>query len=345
MTSTQSEPRRRRRRSRPPATSSTSTAATCAPRWAVDPRLRRGAADGARAARRRQDAQPLKPYLNGARTATSPTASSRCPAMSAASRRWPGSSGSAPSTTTRPRAGSSAPARDRAQRPRDALPARDHGGRRDQRHAHGRRRRSRPSTLRARASRGRARRLRLHRPPARAGAAGVVPVDRASPLRPRRRGRAGAGGGADASTAPVALPVCDYAEEAVRGAELVVPCTVADAPTSRSTGCRRGRSSATSRSWTSSPTCSCRSTSSSSTTGTSATARGRRSTSSCSTAASARGPARRAGRRRAGEHRAGDPDERILLNPMGMAIEDVACAAAVYRTAREQGAGTWLTLA
>src|SRR5215218_4198068 len=38
-------------------------------------------------------------------------------------------------------------------------------------------------------------------------------------------------------------------------------------------------------------------------------------------------------------------DERILLNPMGMAIEDVACAAAVYRTAREQGAGTWLTLA
>lgn len=40
-----------------------------------------------------------------------------------------------------------------------------------------------------------------------------------------------------------------------------------------------------------------------------------------------------------------DPDERILLNPMGMAIEDVACAAAVYRMAREQGAGTWLTLA
>ncbi len=38
------------------------------------------------------------------------------------------------------------------------------------------------------------------------------------------------------------------------------------------------------------------------------------------------------------------PDERIMLNPMGMAIEDVACAAAVYRTAREQGAGTWLTL-
>lgn len=39
------------------------------------------------------------------------------------------------------------------------------------------------------------------------------------------------------------------------------------------------------------------------------------------------------------------PDERILLNPMGMAIEDVACAAAVYRTAREQGTGQWLTLA
>jgi len=46
-------------------------------------------------------------------------------------------------------------------------------------------------------------------------------------------------------------------------------------------------------------------------------------------------------------HRPGreGPDERILLNPMGMAIEDVACAAAVYRTAREQGTGTWLTLA
>jgi ornithine cyclodeaminase len=45
-------------------------------------------------------------------------------------------------------------------------------------------------------------------------------------------------------------------------------------------------------------------------------------------------------------HRPGrtSPDERILLNPMGMAVEDVACAAAVYRTAREQGAGTWLTL-
>jgi 2,3-diaminopropionate biosynthesis protein SbnB len=40
----------------------------------------------------------------------------------------------------------------------------------------------------------------------------------------------------------------------------------------------------------------------------------------------------------------GDPNERILLNPMGMAIEDVACAAAVYRQALVQGAGTWLSL-
>ncbi|MGB2712257.1 MAG: 2,3-diaminopropionate biosynthesis protein SbnB [Conexibacter sp.] len=39
-----------------------------------------------------------------------------------------------------------------------------------------------------------------------------------------------------------------------------------------------------------------------------------------------------------------DRDERILLNPMGMAIEDVACAAAVYRHALARGAGTWLTL-
>jgi N-[(2S)-2-amino-2-carboxyethyl]-L-glutamate dehydrogenase len=37
-------------------------------------------------------------------------------------------------------------------------------------------------------------------------------------------------------------------------------------------------------------------------------------------------------------------EERIMLNPMGMAIEDVACAAAVYRQAREGGIGTWLTL-
>lgn len=40
-----------------------------------------------------------------------------------------------------------------------------------------------------------------------------------------------------------------------------------------------------------------------------------------------------------------DPDERILLNPMGMAIEDVACAAAAYRHALAAGTGTWLTLA
>jgi N-[(2S)-2-amino-2-carboxyethyl]-L-glutamate dehydrogenase len=39
-----------------------------------------------------------------------------------------------------------------------------------------------------------------------------------------------------------------------------------------------------------------------------------------------------------------DPDERILLNPMGMAIEDVACAASVYRHALARGTGTWLTL-
>jgi ornithine cyclodeaminase len=39
-----------------------------------------------------------------------------------------------------------------------------------------------------------------------------------------------------------------------------------------------------------------------------------------------------------------DPDERIMLSPMGMAIEDVACAAAVYRHALAQGAGTWLRL-
>jgi 2,3-diaminopropionate biosynthesis protein SbnB len=38
------------------------------------------------------------------------------------------------------------------------------------------------------------------------------------------------------------------------------------------------------------------------------------------------------------------PDERIMLSPMGMAIEDVACAAAAYRHARTQGTGTWLTL-
>jgi ornithine cyclodeaminase len=39
-----------------------------------------------------------------------------------------------------------------------------------------------------------------------------------------------------------------------------------------------------------------------------------------------------------------DPDERIMLSPMGMAVEDVACAAAVYRRALAAGVGTWLTL-
>jgi ornithine cyclodeaminase len=38
------------------------------------------------------------------------------------------------------------------------------------------------------------------------------------------------------------------------------------------------------------------------------------------------------------------PDERILLNPMGMAIEDVACAAAIYERAIDAGAGVWLDL-
>ena len=37
-------------------------------------------------------------------------------------------------------------------------------------------------------------------------------------------------------------------------------------------------------------------------------------------------------------------DEIILLNPMGLAIEDVAAAHAVYELALERGAGTWLDL-
>ncbi|SFP50931.1 ornithine cyclodeaminase [Amycolatopsis arida] len=37
-------------------------------------------------------------------------------------------------------------------------------------------------------------------------------------------------------------------------------------------------------------------------------------------------------------------DEIILLNPMGMAVEDIACAAEVYTRARRQGVGTWLDL-
>jgi ornithine cyclodeaminase len=37
-------------------------------------------------------------------------------------------------------------------------------------------------------------------------------------------------------------------------------------------------------------------------------------------------------------------DEIILLNPIGIAVEDVACAAEVYLRARRQGVGTWLDL-
>jgi ornithine cyclodeaminase/alanine dehydrogenase-like protein (mu-crystallin family) len=37
-------------------------------------------------------------------------------------------------------------------------------------------------------------------------------------------------------------------------------------------------------------------------------------------------------------------DEIILLNPMGMAIEDVACAQVLYRKALAEGIGTWLSL-
>ncbi|MEU8915008.1 2,3-diaminopropionate biosynthesis protein SbnB [Streptomyces nigrescens] len=37
-------------------------------------------------------------------------------------------------------------------------------------------------------------------------------------------------------------------------------------------------------------------------------------------------------------------DELIVLNPMGMAVEDIACAAEVYRRALDQGVGTWLDL-
>jgi 2,3-diaminopropionate biosynthesis protein SbnB len=38
------------------------------------------------------------------------------------------------------------------------------------------------------------------------------------------------------------------------------------------------------------------------------------------------------------------PEEIILLNPMGMAVEDIACARAVYDMALNSGVGTWLTL-
>jgi ornithine cyclodeaminase len=37
-------------------------------------------------------------------------------------------------------------------------------------------------------------------------------------------------------------------------------------------------------------------------------------------------------------------DEIILLHPMGIAVEDVACAAEVYLRAKRQGVGTWLDL-
>jgi 2,3-diaminopropionate biosynthesis protein SbnB len=37
-------------------------------------------------------------------------------------------------------------------------------------------------------------------------------------------------------------------------------------------------------------------------------------------------------------------DEIILLNPMGIAVEDIACAAEVYLRARRRGVGTWLDL-
>ncbi|MPY77232.1 MAG: 2,3-diaminopropionate biosynthesis protein SbnB [Actinophytocola sp.] len=37
-------------------------------------------------------------------------------------------------------------------------------------------------------------------------------------------------------------------------------------------------------------------------------------------------------------------DEIIVLNPMGMAVEDIACAAEIYRRALEHQVGTWLDL-
>jgi ornithine cyclodeaminase len=46
------------------------------------------------------------------------------------------------------------------------------------------------------------------------------------------------------------------------------------------------------------------------------------------------------GRRPGREH----DDEIILLHPMGIAVEDVACAAEVYVRAKRQGVGTWLDL-
>jgi ornithine cyclodeaminase len=37
-------------------------------------------------------------------------------------------------------------------------------------------------------------------------------------------------------------------------------------------------------------------------------------------------------------------EEIILLNPMGIAIEDIACAQAIYRRALANDVGTWLSL-
>jgi ornithine cyclodeaminase len=39
-----------------------------------------------------------------------------------------------------------------------------------------------------------------------------------------------------------------------------------------------------------------------------------------------------------------DEDEIILLNPMGMAIDDIICARHFYRLAHERGTGTRLPL-
>jgi ornithine cyclodeaminase len=47
------------------------------------------------------------------------------------------------------------------------------------------------------------------------------------------------------------------------------------------------------------------------------------------------------GGRRPGRQR---DDEIILLNPMGIAVADVACAAEVYQRAKRHGVGTWLDL-
>jgi ornithine cyclodeaminase len=46
------------------------------------------------------------------------------------------------------------------------------------------------------------------------------------------------------------------------------------------------------------------------------------------------------GRRPGREH----DDEIILLNPMGIAVEDIACAAELYLRAKREGVGTWLDL-